>query len=460
MNRKTCQSLESTRPAREQIGQGSPAGPLTVADTANGHFFVDEYGRTVILHGVNVGTKRPPFIPSPEEFTATDVRRIRSWGFNVVRLGIIWEGIAPERGSIDDDYLARLSDLTQLFVDHDIHVLIDMHQDLYSRDFAGSGAPSWAVYDDDISFHRSSPWPLDYAAQAVTRAFDHFWLDDYDLHAAFSDAVRAVAMSVADKPAVIGYDLFNEPMPGAGTFGRFERRHLPRFYNRVIETLREVDTSTPIWVEPTPLSNIGKPSALRDIQANQLACSFHNYATGLEIVNPFADRCPRLRHLQQKLVMHNGQQLADRLDAVPVLTEFCPGDRYQDTDHIADLADTYMIGWIYWAYENWGTRTSGTAGTMASHNAVVDALVRPYPPAIAGIPLRYSFDDDTRRFELTYTPSRTGRRQTVIFVPSRHYPNGYDISIDGGTVTSTAGQYVRLSHHSPDTHVDVEITPA
>src|SRR5699024_1141791 len=97
------------------------------------------------------------FIPSPEEFTAADVRRIRSWGFNVVRLGVMWEGVAPERGNIDDDYLNRLTDLTESFADHDIHVLIDMHQDLYSRDFAGSGAPSGAVYDDRISFHRTNP---------------------------------------------------------------------------------------------------------------------------------------------------------------------------------------------------------------------------------------------------------------------------------------------------------------
>lgn len=63
-----------------------------------------------------------------------------------------------------------------------------------------------------------------------------------------------------------------------------------------------------------------------------------------------------------------------------------------------------MMSWVYWAYKNWGTRTSGTAGTMASHNAVVDVLVRPYPPAIAGIPQGYSFDRDTHCFELTYTP--------------------------------------------------------
>lgn len=450
---------QSTHPAREQNREGPTAGPLTVAETANGHVFVDEYGRTVILHGVNVGTKRPPFIRSSEEITAADVKRIRSWGFNVVRLGVLWTGIAPERDRIDSDYLDRLRDLTQMFVDHDIHVLIDMHRDLYSRDFDGDGAPSWAVYDDGIPFHRTSPWPVDYAAPAVMRAFDHFWLDDYDLHAAFSDAVRAVATTVTDMPAVVGYDLCNEPMPGAETVGRFERRYLPRFYNRVIQTLQEVDASTPIWVEPTPLSNVGYPSALRNIQAKQLVFSFHNYATGFKVINPFADRCSRLRHLQQELVMYNGQRTADRLDAVPFLTEFCPGDNYQDIEHIAALADKYMIGWAYWAYKNWGTRTSGTAGTMASHDAVVDVLVRPYPPAIAGLPQEYSFDRDTCRFELMYTPSRTARRQTVIFVPTRHYPNGYDIDIDGGAVTSTAGQYLRLSHHPSVTQVDVEIIP-
>jgi endoglycosylceramidase len=448
-----------TDPTREQVGQGSSAGSLTVATTANGQFFIDEYGRTVILHGVNVGQKRQPFIPSADEFTARDVQRIRSWGFNLVRLGVIWRGIAPERGSIDSDYLDRLCDLVQLFDEHEIHVLIDMHQDLYSRDFGGDGAPSWAVYDDGIPFHRTSPWPIDYTAPAVTKAFDHLWLDDHDLHAAYSDAVRAVAMAVGDVPAVVGYELFNEPMPGTATIDEFERQYLPQFYNRVIYALREVDASTPIWVEPMPLSNLGKPSTLRNVQAKQLVFSFHNYATGFESVNPFADRFAVLRHLQQKLVMHNNQRTADRLNAVPVLTEFCPGDTYRDTAYIADLADEYMIGWAYWAYSNWGTRTSGTAGTMASHDTVVDVLVRPYPPAIAGIPLEYSFDRETRHFELTYTPSHTAHRPTVIFVPSRQYPDGYEISIDGGTVTNTAGQYVRLGHQPSVKQVIIDITP-
>lgn len=459
VGRAVGQFPRSPSSVQERIGLGPPASSLTVADTATGHYLVDEYGRTVILHGVNVGTKRPPFIHSSDEFTVTDVQRIQSWGFNVVRLGVFWEGIAPERDHIDSDYLARVRDLTQLFADHDVHVLIDMHQDLYSREFAGDGAPSWAVYDDDFSFHPTSPWPVDYAAPAVMRAFDHFWLDDNDLQAAFSSAMRAVAMEINDVSAVVGYELFNEPVPGTETLGRFERYYLPRFYNRVSQTLREVDASTPIWVEPTPLSNLGKPSTLRNVQAKPLVFSFHNYATGLEIVNPIADRLAGLRHLQQKLVMHNSQRTADRLGAVPVLTEFCPGDTYQDTAYIADLADEYMIGWIYWAYTNWGTRTSGTAGTMVSHPAVVDALVRPYPPAIAGIPHGYSFDRDTRRFELTYTPSETARRPTVVFIPNRHYPTGYDITIDGGVVTSVADQYVRLTHQPAATRVTIEITP-
>ena len=57
---------------------------------------------------------------------------------------------------------------------------------------------------------------------ALQRAFDNFWAeppgpDGVPLQEHYATALRAVAAAVADEPLVLGYDLMNEPWPGAAT---------------------------------------------------------------------------------------------------------------------------------------------------------------------------------------------------------------------------------------------------
>ena len=54
----------------------------------------------VILHGVNVVYKHSPYEVTvdpgqPNSFSAADAAAIAAAGFNVVRLGILWEGLEP-----------------------------------------------------------------------------------------------------------------------------------------------------------------------------------------------------------------------------------------------------------------------------------------------------------------------------------------------------------------------------
>ena len=142
-------SDESGKPPN---GHGPAAGPLEVSQTPEGPFLIDRFGRAVVLHGVDIGQRTAPFIRPDDEFDETDVARIRSWGLNAVWLGIIWEGVMPKRGVVNTAYIDRIVELTELFDRYNIYFFIDMHQDLYSREFHGDGAPSWAVYTDGVPY--------------------------------------------------------------------------------------------------------------------------------------------------------------------------------------------------------------------------------------------------------------------------------------------------------------------
>ena len=58
-----------------------------------GRWLVDAYGRVVILHGVNMVVKLPPYDPAVLGFGDDDAAFLASEGFNTVRLGIIYKAL-------------------------------------------------------------------------------------------------------------------------------------------------------------------------------------------------------------------------------------------------------------------------------------------------------------------------------------------------------------------------------
>jgi endoglycosylceramidase len=73
--------------------------------------FVDEAGRAVLFHGVNVVYKMDPYIPSQGAFdpenslNEQDILNLQSWGINFVRLGVMWEAVERTKGVYDINYL-------------------------------------------------------------------------------------------------------------------------------------------------------------------------------------------------------------------------------------------------------------------------------------------------------------------------------------------------------------------
>jgi endoglycosylceramidase len=470
----------------------APAPPLS----QHGRWVTDATGRVVVLHGVNMVYKRPPYYPAVTGFGTDDAQFLRQEGFNTVRLGLIYAGVEPQPGAYDDAYLAQIGRSVQELQDAGIFTMLDFHQDLYNERFQGEGWPDWAVQDDGLPAEPKAGFPANYVLMpALNRAFDHWWANDpahgRGLQEWYADAWRHVAGRFRGMPFVMGYDLLNEPWPGsvwptcANPEGcpAFDTEKLTPFSQRVYDRIREVDRRGLVWYEPNVIFNNGADTHHGDL-GRRSGMSFHVYCLAEGSTprpwpgdlaqqagcDPFEDRPFQNADLQST-------QTGDAL----LVTEFGATDDLGQIERIAEKADRYMVGWQYWHYCPCDDPTTTGAGDTQA--LVLDpaappegsnvkwekllVLVRPYPQAVAGTPLRWDFDSDAKLFELDYSPERAGDRGyfrpgsvTEVFVGHRHYPAGYVAEVQGGEVVSEPNAEVLLVRSAPGARqVSVRVGP-
>ena len=131
--------------AAAQISAGS-LRPISTTGT----WLTNSDGQVVILHGTNEVYKLPPYEPSASGFDAADAAFLAANGFTAVRLGVIWAAVEPEPGVINTAYLASIKQTVQTLADNGVYTVIDMHQDNWSTEFQGEGAPDWATMDGGL----------------------------------------------------------------------------------------------------------------------------------------------------------------------------------------------------------------------------------------------------------------------------------------------------------------------
>jgi endoglycosylceramidase len=193
----------------------NPLSPIRTDDRD----FVDQKGTKILLRGINLVEKNPALgYIHPDTVGLYD--SLAGWGFNCVRLGIIWDGAEPEPGKYDEAYLDKIEVMVNRLAKRGIYTLLDMHQDLYGRQFS-DGAPGWATITDSLPHATGAIWSDSYLiSPAVQRAFDHFWAntpapDGIGIQDHYAALWRHIAERFAGNPAVIGYDIMNEPFNGS-----------------------------------------------------------------------------------------------------------------------------------------------------------------------------------------------------------------------------------------------------
>ena len=276
------------------VASGAPSGSLPwlhVAHPEGGPpYIADHQGRLVLLHGAIPGglidywsgtdpsrTNPPPFFPidpaayngrCPNNYAVIgvpplcqeDLAQMAALGFNSIRLPLSWSLLEPERGRFSQTYVDRVGQVVDWARALGIYVIIDMHQNAYSRyvgravppplpkgDVAqlgyNTGAPAWATLTDglpsEVFMGQREVNP------AVLEANSNFWYDRSGIQDEYIASLAFLAKRFRDDSAVAGYSINNEPWPGWNLPPGFEDLLLFPFYRRVIDALTGVRDGLP-----------------------------------------------------------------------------------------------------------------------------------------------------------------------------------------------------------------------
>lgn len=453
-------ALAGTSPTVERLGH-------------RGRWLTDAYGRVVVLHGVNMVMKTPPYEPSRVGFGDDDAAFLQREGFNAVRLGLILKGLEPKPGVFDDAYLADIVSTVRTLGARGIRVLVDFHQDMFNERFDGEGLPDWMVQDDGLPAQPDGGFPANYFAMpALWRAYDHLWANDpgprgIGLQDEIGLAWRHVAAAMRSEPNVLGFDIFNEPWPGSVWTTCLNPYGCPlfdatveRFYQRIIAHIRSVDRRTMVFYETHPIFAGGADVHMPPTGDARAGFSFHVYCLGSTIGLPpnllGALSCP----LGEDRPFNNAEGQSARTGDALLLSEFGATDDIPTIARDLDAADRHMESWTYWTYSGGDPccprpaegiiidpSRPPTPGNVKQ--AKVNALSRPYPQTVAGTPLAWSYDPASDVFTLTYQSDPRIHAPTVIFVPvARHYAGGYVVRVSGPAVVTSAPGAVSLTLRS------------
>jgi endoglycosylceramidase len=447
-------------------------GPVTSPLARAGKWLVDSEGRVVIVHGVDIVHKIAPYYPN--NFGQQDAQFLANEGFTVARIGFIWSSVEPQPGKYDDGYIRDMIGFNNLLARYGIRTLVDFHQDSWSSSAGGDGAPSWATLGSNFLDDFQDFWDNDPAPDGV------------GIQTHFVNAWVHVIRPLDASPGaanILGLDPFNEPYAGTDSgcvpftpCPQFESGELAEFYTRVIAAIRATGDDHVIFPEGIAQNGIAEPS-LPKFADPQTAFTFHYYCPITQTAtssSPVDAACsPYEQHGVGNFVAY-----ADRLDVPSFLGEFSCNDADDDNAAMVDLADQDFVSWTIWMYYTYAHDPADCAGqglliddnkpgSMANAKlAKLDAIVVPYPQAIAGTPKSYAYDRSTDTMTLTYQATAVPGAHlaagalTQIFVPELQYPHGYQVAVTGARVVSAAtAPWVELAA-DPGADVSATITPA
>jgi endoglycosylceramidase len=458
-----------------------------------GRWLTDAQGRVVVMHGLNMMDKSPPYLPASQGFDETDVKFLAEYGFDALRLGIDYAALEPQPGQISGAYLGGVRSMVELLGRYGIRVLLSSDNNCYSTQFGGQGMPQWMVETDGLPpTTGKTGFPNCYTLNdpAMDRAWDNFYAnapasDGKGLQTHYDAGWAALAAALKDEPNVLGYDTLNEPW--AGTEGlscanpagcpSFESGPLTVYAARIASAIHAVDPKAIVFGEPELFFDFGAETALGPFgSSGPTAFSFHLYClpeSEYALNTESEPECPTTDHATLGYAISEGHAIS----SPPFLSEFGATDHLTVLERDTDEADSYKLGWTEWTFygadpccarpdEGLVYNISKPPDAANVKQAKLAVLVRPYPQRIAGTPVGWGFDRSTKVFTLQYStaPARgtaPPAAPTDVFIPQLQYPTGYCAVAQGASVISapTAGT-LELSNNQGAKAVSLTVTPA
>jgi endoglycosylceramidase len=430
-------------------GAGAAEPVLRPGLSVQGRRLMDGSGRQVILRGVNAGgrSKLPPFYPfdpTPDFETALDryADGIQALGFNVVRLLVIYEAAEPVRGQYDEKYLAGYDRMVQAFSRRGIRIIVDAHQDIYSRRLCGDGFPDWTLREKDRDRKQDQDckmWSVHYFTGPVAKSFDRFWSNADGIQDRYVEFFGMLARRYAAEPAVIGFEPINEPFPGRSGLAHYSKwyeKRLYPLYERVGEAVHSANPRYLVFADICPLENTGLWNSKRARpEISNLVFAPHYYNLGTFGISSGPER--QRAAMRQGLEKHQAQSRS--WDVPMLVTEYGISPLFKTAPSyittLYSLFDEFQLSGTFWEASMsatiWNKENTSLFEPDGSVRPGTPFLDRPYPRAVAGTIQAFSFQPESGRFELSWTEGQTSSSgPTEIYLPERIYPREPQIQLE------------------------------
>jgi alpha-glucosidase (family GH31 glycosyl hydrolase)/beta-glucosidase/6-phospho-beta-glucosidase/beta-galactosidase len=428
----------------------------------------DAHGREIILRGVNARIQgvfdvsfddgREPLEPIPS-FSQADTEAMQKIGFNLLRLPINWSGIEPTPNTYDQDYINHIKNVLDLCDQAGIQVMLDMHQDAFSKEIGEDGAPLWAIIPEPVEQnqggHLDNLVDLRFSGQ-VQNAFISFWNNTTipetgkGLQDHFIDAMCHVMDQFKDHSAVLGMEVFNEPWLLHTALGESDISLLHNFYTKAFAKLREVTSDQLIFFEPDVSKNFPSADSRPQYSAiipDTISWNTENtvYAPHLYVENFIMTGNPDPDDPAIMVNVVNSIIEADAFQAPLMIGEF--GFNHKDEDYAAtmdkvmNIADQYLFHTAQWVWKEnsqdaWGFYDF-VDNEPVLRNDVAESTSRAYPQAISGRIKTIQYNKTAKSLSVHFTYTATGEPH-VLFVPINYvFTNGYDVICDDAVVAAS-----------------------
>lgn len=442
----------------------------------DGMRFVDEHGRERILSGMNVCDKRsfekdkPGYGYDPDKFPFEE---FRARGYDIIRLGFTWGAMEPTPGRYNQKLIDDICKFLDKCEEYGIYAYLDCHQDVYSPYCYGDGAPRWATLTDKYTPRKPlAVWAEPYFyGNACFRAFDNFWantkynrkgLQDY-----FADMWKNLVTATKDKPALFGYDFFNEPHPGTeggkifrtlisslvktslvdnrvnlfelakqGLFSdekpkaldqyagpvlrkittacdklveKFDKEKYTPFLNKMATAVREVTDDGVMFMENNYFSNMGIPCCNDPVHVNDTRETqqvFAPHAYDLMVDTPAYKYASNSR---VGMIFDEHRRTQERLQVPCLVGEWgscAEGDGwYPHIRFLQDKFDSYKWSNTYWCYFD-----------DILEQDFMKVITRPRPKAVTGEIISYKYNHGEGKFTLKFNQDKKYKAPTVVYV--------------------------------------------